>query len=88
MTLKIINDAEETLDPPALTPFRTPPKNPIPKADFSKKQKKLSFKTKNVSSTPLCSSSLPSTPTSSGIKRKAMETPEELSESDTQQILI
>ena len=31
MTLKIINDAEEALDPPALTPFRTPPKNPIPK---------------------------------------------------------
>ncbi|XP_047142689.1 uncharacterized protein LOC124816973 [Hydra vulgaris] len=34
MTLKIISDAEEALDPPALTPVRTPPKNPIPKAVF------------------------------------------------------
>nr|XP_047126646.1 uncharacterized protein LOC105850668 [Hydra vulgaris] len=95
MTLKIISDAEEALDPPASTPVRTPPKNPIPKAVFSNNQKRLLFKTKNVSTTPLCSSSLPSTPTSSGIKRKTMEIPvesettssEKTSESDTQQVL-
>nr|XP_047128598.1 uncharacterized protein LOC124809089 isoform X1 [Hydra vulgaris] len=57
MTLKIISDAEEALDPPALTPVRTPSKNPIPKAVFSNNQKRLLFKTKNVSTTPLCSSS-------------------------------
>ncbi|XP_047134353.1 uncharacterized protein LOC124812185 [Hydra vulgaris] len=95
MTLKIISDAEEALDAAALTPVRTPPKNPIPKAVFSNNQKRLLFKTKNVSTTPLCSSSLPSTPTSSGIKRKTMEIPEEskttssekTSKSDTQQVL-